>query len=505
MIDMSKWRSKIVDVLDDVDLDPLNVRLEQDQDAPEADVILDLFENEKALDLVQSIVTTGYLTHEVPIVIKRKDRFVVVEGNRRVAALKAIQNPFLVPDFHSRITALTNGFTGRDALRKIEVKIAPDQDEADQLIATLHAGNPRLAWTPARQAAFFQAQIDAGKTYKQLKANYPTIEIDKYVIRSEMLKRFLAVKYATPEINAFVKSRDFSATTLARVYETKAFIQLTGLKLNTAGQLVMTPPKRVVDQMARVIVQGMFDKNIDSRSINTTKSPRFKLLIEELQEIVHPTPTPKGGTGSGAGKPAGGSGTGTGGGAGAGSGRGSGGSGGGGASGGGPSPGGGTGTGAGGGTPGGRPARGKKPNLDVARLVAPAGFPPSVDRILQEFSTLNVDAHPNAAFDLLRTLLEKTIKSFAEAGGEEIKKTNNQKGYVYLSDCLKWLEDWFSAHGPRSQVQVVQKIRSNQSRDFHGSTNLMNAINHNHKIVADGNDVRASFDTMQPVLAEILK
>ena len=159
MIDMSTWETKRVNVLSGIRLDPRNVRLELESDAPESDIMLDLFKNEKALALVKGIVSVGYLTHEVPVAVRRDRKLVVVEGNRRVAALKAIQNPFLVPDYQARISALAEGFDGRSNLESIDVKVAPSQEQADQLIATLHTGNQRIAWTPARQAAFFQAQI----------------------------------------------------------------------------------------------------------------------------------------------------------------------------------------------------------------------------------------------------------------------------------------------------------------------------------------------------------
>ena len=97
MIDMSKWESRIVDVQDDLQLDASNVRLEAEQNAPQVDIMADLFRNEKALSLVEGIVKVGYLTHEVPIVLKQKRKLVVVEGNRRVAALKAIINLHLTP------------------------------------------------------------------------------------------------------------------------------------------------------------------------------------------------------------------------------------------------------------------------------------------------------------------------------------------------------------------------------------------------------------------------
>jgi hypothetical protein len=92
MIDMSTWQELVVDVIDELQLDPHNVRLELSDGVTEGDIVQDLFSNEKVLTLVDGIAKVGYLTHEIPIVVRRKNDLVVVEGNRRVAALKAIQN-----------------------------------------------------------------------------------------------------------------------------------------------------------------------------------------------------------------------------------------------------------------------------------------------------------------------------------------------------------------------------------------------------------------------------
>jgi hypothetical protein len=498
MIDMSMWRERTIDVLDDVLLDPRNVRLGLDGRAPQADIILDLFKNEKALALVEGIVKVGYLTHEVPIVIERDDELFVVEGNRRMAALKAIQNPYLVPDFQSRITALADGFTGREQLRRVTVKVAPSQDEADQLVATLHAGNPRVAWTPARQAAFFQAQVDAGKTLSELRSNYPMIGVEKYVLRSAILNRFRSVVYSTDELNDYVRSRNFSTSTLARIYESRDFISLTGLRLEGDGQIAFSIPGEAFDGMAEIIVQGMHSGDISTRSVGTVKTPRFQALIDELKAVLArssgappPTTSPPPGGGQHPGGSGGGGPMGT-------------------------SPGGPGGAGGRSGTTTGGPPAGpggmapgkrtSKSFLDVSDLSPPQRFPAPIPKILKELSTLNVDRYPNASFDLLRTLLEKTIKAFAEVNGEDIKRSGkNQNGFVYLSNCLQWLEEWFTNHGPRAQVQVAKKVQSAKLGGFAGSKEHMDAINHNHHVFATGDDVRVVWDTMKSLLAEMLK
>lgn len=150
----------------------------------------DLFANEDALSLVEGICKIGYLTHETPVVVKRRGKYVMVEGNRRLAALKAIQNPMLVPDYQTRIAALAALLPDRSILLKVRVMIAPNQADADQLIAAIHTGNLRRPWTPGRQAAFFQAQIDAGREYKDLLVRYPTIDVRKFVFRAHIINLF---------------------------------------------------------------------------------------------------------------------------------------------------------------------------------------------------------------------------------------------------------------------------------------------------------------------------
>lgn len=491
---MSKWETKTVDVMKDLHLDPHNVRLELDPNAPEPDIILDLFQNEAALDLVEGIVKVGYLTHEVPIVIRRQRRFYVVEGNRRVAALKAIHNPQLVEDFQARIYAKIEGFTGRDGLKLIEVKVAPNQAEADQLVAALHAGNLRRPWSPARQAAFFQAQIDAGRTLRQLKANYPLIEVEKYVLRSAILEKFRAVKYLDPELTDFVRGRSLKPSTLARLYESKEFIDLTGLKLDSAGNLKCKLARPVFAAVAEVIVRGMHEGSIDTRSIGKVSNVGFQVLMRELTDLVARGGKPPSEESEPDGSSGGEAESGSGGGSRSGS-RDDDERGGSGSEGGAGRPGSGTGSGS---------RRRKRSFLDVSDLNVPAGYPVSIELILEEFATLNVDKYPNAAFDLLRTLLEKTIKSFADSKNKDLKPSGNN-GYVYLSNCLSWLEDWFTANGPKAQVQVVKKVRSGMSRDFQGSVDLLNAINHNHFIHAEGDDVRSSWNMIRSLIAEMLK
>lgn len=497
MIDMSKWDEMVVDVVNDLHLDPRNVRLDIPDGVPESDIVQDLFTNEKALSLVEGIARIGLLTHEVPIVVDRDGQLIVVEGNRRVAALKAIQNPYLAPDHQARISRFAQIVPDRDAVRRITVKKAPSQDDADQLIAALHTGNQRVAWTPARQAAFFQAQLDAGKSPDHLIAQYPTVDVRKFITRSRILELFRNVAYDDPSLGDYARKRRFPVSTLARLYENDKFLDLVGIRVeNGTGEVSLRSSPATFKRVATKIVSDIRDGEINTRSLNKTSSDRYVEYMDELRDLLNeqhpeddvPADEPSGNPSS-SGSRAGG----------------------------------GTGHGASGGSPGSEAAGGgqfdestdsgkdkakpfpKKRNyLNTDNLTVPSAFPASIHEIVKELSALNIQRFPNATLDLLRTFLEKTIKAYAEVLGEDIRKGSNEKGFVFLSNCLVWLEDHFRTTGMTAYIQPVQKIRGGRY-GFVGSKEHLDATNHNHHIFATPDDVRESWATIEGIMKAVLK
>lgn len=487
MLDTSQWERKTLGVLDELHLDPANVRLETASAQVEADIVEDLFDNENAFDLVDAIGKIGYLTHEIPIAVKRKGRFVVVEGNRRLAALKAIQNPMIIPTHQARVTAVTKNMGAlRDRLTAIDVLIAPNQTQADQLIAALHTSNPRKPWSPARQAAFFQAQIDAGKKYKQLVVRYPTIDVPDFVLRARLVNRLKDAVALEPALSDFIGSKDWKTgfSALTRIFESKDFRSITGIALDQEGNLVTAISDEHFDAAARLIVEGMEDRSINTRTINTVGSPRFTRLMADIRAAVDEDPSTNGGQGGG--DPAGqnqggGSGAGT-----SGSKRGQ----------------------AGAKKPNKKPAARTKPaTLNVGHIVAPDHYPTAIRLHLEELSLLKIRDTPNAAFLTLRATLEKSIKAFAEAKGvPDIGATKHGlNGRAQLHNCLKWLIEYFSTTGPKSMVDPVNKVQGGRLSDYTGTKAALNALNHNHKFAVDGDDVVNAWNSIDAIMRELMK
>jgi hypothetical protein len=93
-----------VDV-DDLRLDLENYRIPLRPDDDLA-ALRYLFAAEEVLTLVKQLLRDGYFDNEVPIVVEESGEHVVLEGNRRVSALKAIRNPGLVPHHEAEVRAL---------------------------------------------------------------------------------------------------------------------------------------------------------------------------------------------------------------------------------------------------------------------------------------------------------------------------------------------------------------------------------------------------------------
>jgi hypothetical protein len=504
MINMGTWREIVVDVVDDLHLDPHNVRIDLNEGAPEVDIIQDLFRNEKAMNLVDSICKIGLLTHELPIVIRRNRKLVVVEGNRRVAALKSIQNPLLVPDYQARISKSSHS-VDHESLRNISVKLAPSQDDANQLIAAIHTGNQRVGWSPARQAAFFQAQIEAGKSAEYLISHYPTVEVRKFIIRSHILNLFRGVNYKDPQMKDYITARTFPVSVLARLYDNDRFLETVGIKVDAENARVeLESTGQLFEEIAEKIVGDIKEKRINTRTLNSTKTDTYVDYMGELRDLINDhveiDPVPDVSLGSHAEGPR----------------R--------------PSlpP---TGT-----NPGtslsatdgahrgdanevptqGSSTKGKvdlkqKPastnylNLDF--VVVADDYPPAIRKIHAELSLINIKRFPNATLDLLRTFLEKSIKAYAARMGEDIRKNAglHNYGYVQLGHCLTWLEEYCKTSGQTSLIQVISKIRGNGIGGYIPTMDHMNAINHNHEVFATAEEVRACWDGMEGLIKTLLK
>ena len=115
--------------VDQLEFDVNNPRLAEFSDSPiqnEMDIIKILWETEDVQELVMSITASGFFRHEPLIVVEESSKFVVIEGNRRLAAVKAIRDPALARQVKANIPPIPDGLL--DGLNRLPCLIDTRED-----------------------------------------------------------------------------------------------------------------------------------------------------------------------------------------------------------------------------------------------------------------------------------------------------------------------------------------------------------------------------------------
>jgi len=134
------------------------------------EIIQYLFEHYKAMEVAQSIAARGYFPNEPLLAIKENDQLVVVEGNRRLAALKALREPGLLEGSICRqIERLSRQIEDPNDIAQVPVTLAPSRRATDRLLAGRHIGTPVLAWQAENRASFILDKLAEGYTNDQLR------------------------------------------------------------------------------------------------------------------------------------------------------------------------------------------------------------------------------------------------------------------------------------------------------------------------------------------------
>jgi hypothetical protein len=318
--------------------------------------------------------------------------------------------------------------------------------------------------------------VDSGRSLKTLRARYPTIDVDTFVFRAQMLNAFRSAKFKDPALRDHLESKEWTRglSVLARIFDSKAFRELTGFRMDKNGRLLKSITKAQFNEIASIIVEGMLSGDLTTRSLNKVTSPRFGRLIGEIEEVVKPGTRSGKGAGRGAkdGVTGGGS---T-------SKRGS------------SATNGDSGKASGGGS-----GRGRKQHfLALEQIVLPEAYPVALERCVEELSILDVQKFPNAAYLMMRAILEKTIKAFAEAKGEDIRGSG-EKGRVQLNHALKWLLAYTRKNGPTNMIDPIERVRGGKLV-FMSSSDTLNAVNHNHKFGVDPDDALRMWDAIDPLV-----
>ncbi|ARC90369.1 hypothetical protein [Rhodovulum sp. MB263] len=121
------------------------------------DIIRNLVQQAELGELLQSISQNGYVGIEPMIAMYQNSALVVLEGNRRLAAVLALRNPAIAADV--RIALPDMSAAHRQSLEMINVHRVAAREDAQDIIGFKHINGPR-PWDAYAKARFAAAWLD---------------------------------------------------------------------------------------------------------------------------------------------------------------------------------------------------------------------------------------------------------------------------------------------------------------------------------------------------------
>ncbi|BEH02741.1 hypothetical protein brsh051_20220 [Brooklawnia propionicigenes] len=475
-------------------LDLENYRIPTRRD-DEAGALKYLFASEDVLGAARLILRDGYFDNEVPIVMLASatdgvPTYIVLEGNRRVSALKALHDPTIVPGHETEIRSLLKRYAveAESLPERIRVLVAPDRATAAPHVARLHTGISKRRWSRDQQATFYYSLLDAQTTVDDVKAQYPDVEVARFM-KMAVMRRFLSAAPFSDQTLRQYAGGILTMSAFEYAYRNKDIAAAIGVEFDKDGLLLprtLTPekiaaklPKKKLDALEYLV--GEFRaRRLSTRSPELKKSSRepHQHFVDRLNGIstpAAPQPTPatqspsSGPSQSGSTDPSSGS-----------SAR---------AEGAGPTP---------SGPANGAGSRGPnhpdtKDTLDLAGLDY-KNAPLNLKLRYLELRKISVSNLPIAAAILMRSVLEATIKVHFESAATPATGE--------LSDVFKCVKQSYGQEKSlRSTVGIIQSGNAQK----HGSIQWFNLIAHSADALVSADDVRQAWKVVNPLLRHLLR
>ncbi|PKL96164.1 MAG: hypothetical protein CVV18_02780, partial [Gammaproteobacteria bacterium HGW-Gammaproteobacteria-8] len=252
-------------------------------------IVAQLYRGEELGELLQSISSNGYLDIE-PLIVwldPSDDQFIVLEGNRRLAAIRLFREPALAGAIEKnerlKIVVPEISEAVRQSLEKVSVYRVVDRDSARSFIGFKHI-NGAAKWESFAKAKF------AAEWYKSGNVTLQEIS-EKIGDRHDTIKRMVAAIYVLDqaEIRGVFsltdrKTTKFNFSHLYTALSRSTYMSYLGLE--TAWSRYDPQPNPVpnenIDRLREVLV-WIYGSKADGREpVVQSQNPDIKYLGETL-------------------------------------------------------------------------------------------------------------------------------------------------------------------------------------------------------------------------------
>jgi len=284
MIDYSSWEEKLFNVTS-LKLDPLNPRVSgiglQEIDQP---TLLNHFvENYSVYELAKSIAKNGFFPDEV-IIVFREDEMnrYVLEGNRRVAALKLLLNPDGAPEkYKGKFRSLSRSLD-RSLLTKVHAVLAPSREAATPIIIEKHTHTTIKPWSVLMQAGYV-GNIVENHPEEMEKLKEMKIDVSRSIRMHRMYQLACSLELPEDVSDSLRNKEKYPFTTVERLYNNSQVRKVLGV----SDDLKKISDLERFEALYRNILTDIARKKQDSRSLD--KDTDRESYVNKLSEKITPS------------------------------------------------------------------------------------------------------------------------------------------------------------------------------------------------------------------------
>ncbi|MCR9216724.1 MAG: hypothetical protein NXI14_05915 [bacterium] len=270
---MPAWQYRDTTVpLGQILLDQNNPRLVRaSKGASENDLIRHLFTHTNALKVAQVLSAVGHYPMERTLVVKQGTKHVVMEGNRRIAALKAMRDPEILKGtkHYARIFKMNKDRLRSLFLRGVPVTVAATRQHAQDIIIARHTQNTFQAWSQANRADYLLNEVsDEGDVERLVRLGVSKAEIQEALRTRSIAQMIERVPMDEIKRDELVSQASKKFTTVVRLFdmpEIRAKFQVA--KHDEHGFVLHTTKKQAQTALAKLFTE-VADGDLSSRNAN---------------------------------------------------------------------------------------------------------------------------------------------------------------------------------------------------------------------------------------------
>lgn len=244
-----------------------------------------LFAAHGVMDVARIILRDGYIDNELPLVIEENSNLVILEGNRRLSALRALLDPSLVPSHQTELARLLRRYApeAADLPDKVRVMRFPNRESAAPVLARLHIGESKKAWSLDEQAKFVLAQLTDGVDVEILREQLPAIKDVVRLIRMGRVREMLKeINFDDPDLEEYAASDRLAMSSFEYAYRNSDIQSAIGIAFDDNGNLASRPSLAAhVGALARLL-RGFKNGELNTRRGLKPGTEEFENLLAEM-------------------------------------------------------------------------------------------------------------------------------------------------------------------------------------------------------------------------------